>query len=99
MTYQIAQAIGSNVTYGWLVESVTGQNGLEGGSTKTTVLGSQITVGGDIIIGANGTRIANGDELLSYLEQLTLPGQSIDFMLVREGKTQTVPITIGKLAE
>ena len=98
MTYQIAQAVGTNVTYGWLVESVSTQNGLKGGTSQVTVLGSRVVVGGDIIIGINGTRITNVDALLSYLEQHTLPGQTVDFAVIRDGQTQTVAVTIGKLS-
>ena len=56
MTLQLAQAMNTNVTYGWLVESVSTQNGLKGGSTQATILGSTVTLGGDIIIGINGTQ-------------------------------------------
>ncbi len=98
MNYQIAQAIGTDISYGWLVESVSSNNGLQGGSTRTTVLGSQIIIGGDIIVGINGTRVTSGDDLFSYLEQHTLPGQNIDFTVVRDGQTQTVSVTIGQLA-
>ncbi len=99
MTYQIAQAIGTDTTYGWLVESVTTNNGLQGGSSRTVVLGSQIVIGGDLIIGIEGTRISNGDDMLSYLEQHILPGQSVDFTVVRDGVTQTVSVTIGRLSQ
>ena len=40
MNYQIAQAMGTTVTYGSLVESVSAQNGLKGGTTQETILGS-----------------------------------------------------------
>jgi S1-C subfamily serine protease len=98
MNYHIAQAIGVDVTYGFLVETVTAQNGLKGGNTQITVVGSRIRTGGDVIIGINGARISNIDELLSYLEQHTLPGQTVDFKVIRDGTTQTVAVTIGKLA-
>ena len=98
MNYQIAQAMGTSVTYGWLVESVSTQNGLKGGSTQATVLGSNVILGGDIISGINGVRITNTDDLLSYLEQHTLPGQTANFTVVRAGQTQTVVVTIGKVS-
>ncbi len=98
MNYQIAQAIGTNTTYGWLVESVSTNNGLKAGTTQVTAGGSRVVIGGDVIIAINGTRINNGDELLSYLEQHTLPGQTIDFTVIRNGQTQTVQVTIGKLS-
>ena len=98
MNYQIAQIIGTNVTYGWLVESISNQNGLKAGTTQVTVGASTVIIGGDVVIGINGTRIANTDDLLSYLEQKTLPGQKVDFNIIRGGLTQTVSVTIGKLS-
>lgn len=98
MNYPIAQAMGSTVTYGFLIESVTTQNGLKGGNTQTTILGSTVVIGGDIVIAINGVRIANTDDLLSYLEQHTLPGQTANFTVIRSGQTQTVSVTIGKLS-
>ncbi|MCL4410314.1 MAG: trypsin-like peptidase domain-containing protein, partial [Gammaproteobacteria bacterium] len=85
MNYQIAQAMGSSVTYGWLVESVSANNGLKGGSTQQSILGSNVQLGGDIITAINNTRITNTDDLLSYLEQHTQPGQTINFTVIRNG--------------
>jgi S1-C subfamily serine protease len=96
MNYQIAQAMGASVTYGYLVESVSAQNGLHGGSSQKTILGSSVIIGGDIITGINNQRITNADDLLSYLEQHTLPGQTINFTVIRSDQQQTVSVTIGK---
>jgi S1-C subfamily serine protease len=96
MNYQIAEAVGTTVTYGWLVESVSAANGLQGGSKQVTILGSHYVIGGDIIIAINNQRITNADDLLSYLERNTLPGQTANFTVVRSGQTQTVSVTIGK---
>ena len=99
MNYQIAQAMGTSVTYGWLVESVSSsRTGLKGGSTQATILGSNVVIGGDIITAINGVRITNTDDLLSYLEQHTLPGQTANFTVVRNGQTQTVSVAIGKVS-
>jgi S1-C subfamily serine protease len=96
MNYQIAQAMSASVTYGYLVESVSNQNGLRGGTTQRTILGSPVIIGGDIITAINNQRIANTDDLLSYLERHTLPGQTINFTVLRSGQQQTVSVTIGK---
>jgi S1-C subfamily serine protease len=99
MNCQIAQTLGMNVTYGWLVESVSTQNGLEGGNSHINVAGvGSVTSGGDIIIGVNGTRITNTDDLLSYLELHALPEQTVDFTVIRNGQTETVSVTIGRLS-
>ena len=96
MNYPIAQAMGAPVSYGFLVEKVSVSNGLQGGTRTIAVLNSNVVVGGDIIIGVGNVRIANTDDLLSYLEQHTLPGQTVGFTVVRGGQTQTVQVTIGK---
>jgi S1-C subfamily serine protease len=96
MNYQIAQAMSTTVTYGWLVEQVSANNGLKAGSTQTSILGSTVIIGSDIITAINNTRITNTDDLLSYLEQHTLPGQNVNFTLIRNGQQQTVQVTIGK---
>lgn len=69
-----------------------------GGTTQATILGQNMVIGGDIIVGINGTPITNTDSLLSYLERNTLPGQTVNFTVVRSGETQTVSVTIGKLS-
>ncbi len=97
MNYQIAQAMNVDVTYGWLVERVYTENGLEGGDTQATILGSQTIIGGDIIVGIGNTTITNVDSLLSYLEKYTLPGQSVAFTVIRDKQTQTVTVEIGSL--
>jgi S1-C subfamily serine protease len=97
MNLQIAQAMGTDVTYGWLVESISGTSNLKAGTTQTTILGSRVIIGGDIIIGVAGTTITNSDALLSYLEQHTVPGQNVDFTVIRDGQKQTVTVQIGSL--
>jgi len=96
MNYPIAQAMGATVTYGVLVESVSVQNGLKGGNSVKAILNDNVVVGGDIIIGVGNVRIANTDDLLSYLEQHTLPGQTVNFTVVRGGQQQTIAVSIGK---
>jgi S1-C subfamily serine protease len=95
MNYQIAQAMDATLTYGYLVESVSTQNGLHGGTAQKIILGSTVIIGGDIITAINNQRIANTDDLLSYLEQHTLPGQTVNFTVIRSGQQQTVSVIIG----
>ncbi len=97
MSYQIAQVMHVSVTYGYLVESVSTQNGLKGGSTQVSILGQNVIIGGDIITAINGTTITNTDSLLAYLEENTLPGQTVNFTVIRDGETQTIPVTVGNL--
>ncbi|MGB9718177.1 MAG: trypsin-like peptidase domain-containing protein [Thermoproteota archaeon] len=100
MTYDIASAMGVNVTYGWLIVGVTANGpaakaGLQGGSKQVLIKGSRITVGGDIVIGVNGTRVTSGDDLLSFLEEYTLPNQTIMITIVRNNQIMNIPVTLG----
>ena len=100
MTLQLAEAAGTNITYGVLVEQVLAGSpaadaGLRAGSTTVSIEGSQYLIGGDIIISMNGTRIINNDALASYLAQQTIPGQHITVGIVRGGKETTLDMTLG----
>jgi S1-C subfamily serine protease len=99
MTYDIAQAIGVNVTYGWLITQVTSggpadQAGLRGGTQQVIAAGQSVMIGGDILIALDGTRIRNTDDLSTFLEEQTLPGQTIDVALVRDGQTLTLTLKL-----
>lgn len=96
MNLQIAQAMGTSVTYGFLVES--GSGNLQGGNQQANILGSRVIIGGDIIISIGGKTITNADELLSYLERNTTPGQNVEFTVIRDGTQQVVTVTIGKIS-
>jgi S1-C subfamily serine protease len=101
MDYELAQAMNTNVTYGWLIAQVASGGpaataGLRAGAAQfTDVLGNTYTIGGDIIVAFNGTRIANGDALSSYMEEHTQPGQTINVTVVRNNETINVPVKLG----
>jgi S1-C subfamily serine protease len=99
MNYRIAEAMKVNVTYGWLIAQVTSggaadKAGLKGGTTPTQVEGTTITIGGDIITTINDTRITNMDDLSTYLEENTLPGQTINVAIVRNNQTLTLTVEL-----
>ncbi|MDH2900061.1 MAG: trypsin-like peptidase domain-containing protein [archaeon] len=100
MSYDLAKALGVNVTYGVLVESVVSggpaaQAGVIAGSGTVTVDGQQYTSGGDIIVSINGTRIVNGDALSSWLQEYALPNQNIELGIIRSGSPMTIQVTLG----
>jgi len=100
MTYELAQTMNVNVTYGWLIAQVASggpadEAGLQGGTRQATVAGQTVTIGGDIIIAFSGTRITGTDELSTFLEERTLPGQTIDVTIIRDGQTMTLQLKVG----
>mgnify|MGYP001278418191 CR=1 FL=1 len=100
MTYEIAQAMNVNVTYGWLIAQVTAGGpaataGIQAGTQQVTVGGQTVVIGGDIIIALNGVRITNLDDLSTFLEGHTLPGDGITVTLVRGNQTMDLQLTVG----
>jgi S1-C subfamily serine protease len=85
MDYFTAKDIGASVTYGWRLAGI-----VSGGPSSGKL---QI---GDIIIAINGTRIRNGDDLSSYLEGNTLPGETIIVKVMRSNVAVDVPVVLGK---
>jgi len=100
MTYEIAKAMGTNVTYGWLITQVVRDGpadkaGLKGGTKIAYIAGQRVIVGGDIIIAINDRRITGIDDLSSYLEEYTMPGQIINVTIVRENRVMTLEVELG----
>jgi serine protease Do len=100
MNLDIANEMGLNITYGVLVEqTISGgpaeKAGLKAGSNLETIDGSQVYVGGDVIIAINGQRIVNSDALSTYLEENTHPNQTVTLTVIRGGTTTDVPVTLG----
>lgn len=85
MDYETAQRLRVNVTYGWLIAEI-----VQGGPSDGKLMVN------DIIIGMNGTRIKNGDELSSYLEERTLPGEDVILTVVRGNAIVNVTITLDR---
>ena len=99
VTYAIAEAMNTNVTYGWLITQTT--NGgpadnadLRGGTQQALVAGEYVTIGGDIITAIDQTRITSFDDLSTYLEEHTLPQQTINATIIRNDQTLTVEVKL-----
>ena len=100
MSYEIAEVMVSDVTYGWLIAQVTSGGpsanaGLQGGTEQAVVVDEQVIVGGDIIIAINGTRITGIDDMSAYLEEYTLPGQTVNLTVVRDKEAIFVTLELG----
>ncbi|MGA2386794.1 MAG: trypsin-like peptidase domain-containing protein [Candidatus Bathyarchaeia archaeon] len=84
MSYSLAQQSGSNVTYGWKITQVV-SGGPSDGKLKV----------GDIIIGLNNQTVTSEDDLASYLEEHTLPGDSVVVTVVRGNSLVNVNVILG----
>ena len=100
MTYQLSQAIGTNVTYGLLIESVVPDGpasvaGLRGGTQNVTIQQQEYIVGGDIIVSINGHRITDFDSFSSYLEENAVAGQTVQIGIIRNAQYMVVSVVLG----
>jgi S1-C subfamily serine protease len=84
MSYAVAQETGDTVTYGWKLASVA-RNGPSNDKLQV----------GDIIIAMNSVTIKSNDDLASYLEEHTLPGDTITLTVVRNNVETLVDVTLG----
>ena len=57
--------------------------------------GFPMQVGGDVIVGVEGTSIGSHEELSRYLMLHTEPGQTVDVTVIRDGDRETVQVTLG----
>jgi S1-C subfamily serine protease len=94
MSYEMAQEMGVNVTYGWKIVEFLDPSPARYSEAKVN----------DVIIamkrvGRNYTRIKNSDDLASYLEEDTLPEETVILKVKRkEGqtiKTLEIPVVLG----
>ena len=84
MDYSLAQQYGASVTYGWRIESIVSGGPSDG---KLNV--------GDIIIAMGNQTIRNNDDLASYLEENTLPGDSLVLTVMRNNQQTDVTVVLG----
>jgi putative serine protease PepD len=96
---QLAKAFNLPVKEGVLIESVekggpSDKAGLEGGTTPVTVDGGEITLGGDIIVEADGKKITSMEQIQELVEEKK-PGEKVTLKFLREGKEKTATVTLG----
>ncbi|MBN1784632.1 MAG: trypsin-like peptidase domain-containing protein [Candidatus Bathyarchaeota archaeon] len=99
MSYEIAEEMAVDVTYGWLIAEVASDGpadkaGLQGGTEQIQINNELVVVGGDIIIAINGTRITSIDDMSAYLEEYTLPGETINITIIRANKTDNIVLEL-----
>jgi S1-C subfamily serine protease len=100
ITPELARVFRLPVDTGVLVEKVgdgtaAERAGLKAGSTETVVSGQSYTLGGDVIVAADGKRVASIENLRDILAKHK-PGDKIKLELYRGMKKQAVEITLGR---
>jgi S1-C subfamily serine protease len=85
MDYSSAQQYHTSVTYGWRVATVS-SSGPSSGKLQV----------GDIVIGLGNQTIKSNDDLASYLEEHTLPGDDLPVTVMRDNMQTQVTVTLGE---
>lgn len=80
----------SEVTAGGPAEKA----GLRGASQVITIDGQYVDVGGDVIVGIDGTQVNSFEDLLIYVALNTKPGQQVLLTIFRDGKMQETYLTL-----
>jgi S1-C subfamily serine protease len=90
MNYEIAQDEDYNVTFGWKIVGFLDPSPSQESGIKQD----------DIIIAMNQTRIKNSDDLASYLEEYTSPGETLILEVIRKEdsalKKLEIPVELGQ---
>lgn len=100
VTLGIAQAMDLMEPRGFLVTEVVpdgpaDQAGIRGGTREEVVDGVPMILDGDVILAVDGEEIIGLYDALSYIEGNKSPGDKIAFTIIRDGKTQTLDLTLG----
>lgn len=103
LTPSIARHFGYGVQEGAVVAEVTDDSpgeraGLRGGGGDEVFNGERVTRGGDVIVAIDGRPIQSADDVVREVAY-RLPGQSVRFTVVRDGKRLTLRIRLGERPE
>ncbi|MCE1252542.1 MAG: trypsin-like peptidase domain-containing protein [Anaerolineae bacterium] len=85
---------------GILVASVTSGSpadkaGIQGSSRQVKIDDNDTLIGGDVISAVDGQPVQAFDDLVSYLFKKGEVGQKLSLDIIRDGKTQTVDVTLA----
>ncbi|MFB6180538.1 MAG: S1C family serine protease [Candidatus Nanohalobium sp.] len=95
----IAEEMNLENETGFLVTEVpenTGADraGIRGGQRTGKVLGQNLKLGGDVIVGINGTEVKNLQDVLTYLAREAEVGDRIDVEVIRDGRRKTLSLVL-----
>ncbi len=87
-------------THGTLVSSVNipspaNSAGVKGSMRTVTIDGEQVSVGGDVILGADGTIMKSFYDLILYIQRNKKPGDDITLNILRDGADIDVVVRLG----
>jgi serine protease Do len=99
ITPDIAKAMGLPEAKGFLVTAViaggpSDKAGIRGGYIVTNVNGTDIQLGGDVIVKIDNKTITNINDILTYLNSQRKVGDTVQVTVLRDGQPQQIPVTL-----
>ena len=70
--------------------------GLHGSDRQVTIDGTDMSVGGDVIVAIGEQAIKTFDDLTAYLFSSTEVGQQVSLTVLRDGSQQQIEVTLGE---
>jgi S1-C subfamily serine protease len=69
--------------------------GLQGSNEQVAIDGLTVNVGGDVIVAIDDQPVTSMDDVIAYLTRDTKVGQDITLKVLRDGKEQTLDVTLA----
>jgi serine protease Do len=88
LTPELAKSLGIKETEGALIAGIESHSPADKAGLKR----------GDLVITLDGKKIVDSTNLRNMVAA-TPPGKKVDFKIIREGKEQTIPVTLGEYKE
>ncbi len=100
----IAEEMDLNRSYGFLIvdvveDSPASRAGIKAGNRTARIQGSNVNVGGDVIVGINREKMRDITDILLYLETQTEVGEKVNITVIRDGQRTDIPLTLGSRPE
>jgi serine protease Do len=100
ITPEIAEAMGLQEARGFLVTDVirggpSDKAGIRGGYIITNINGTEIELGGDLILEIDNKTVRTINDILTYLNTQKKVGDTIQLTVLRDGQLQEIPVTLA----
>lgn len=79
-----------------VVDGTPADGVLQGSPDSTFVRGSEVPVGGDVVLSIDGTPTPTLEQFTSHVALETSPGETVVLEVLRSGRRRTVDLTLGE---
>ena len=99
ITPEIAEAMGLQEARGFLITGIiaggpSDKAGLRGGYIVDNINGTEIQLGGDLIVKIDNKTVTNINDILTYLNSQRKVGDTVQLTVLRDGQLQQIPVTL-----